>query len=108
MSPELVDLLTKFGAPTALVFWLLWRFEPLLRAIPELIREQATAAIGSVNATVNSRYDRIESKLERQTAGIQNLRRAQLLYIMGHPSFPPSVKDQAKAMLDEPTDGNGQ
>lgn len=75
MTPELLSWIRDVGFPIALVVWLLTRLEPRL--------ERVAIALGQVRL------------------GLREMRRAQLLYVIGHPSFSRDTKEMASKMLNE-------
>ena len=86
MSSEFVAFIREVGFPIALVIWFLVRSEPLLRQITEDGRR---------------RDSELSKRLEAVRAAIHEMRRAQLLYVIGHPAFSAPVKEQARKMLLE-------
>ena len=71
------EAIQRVGFPIAMVIYLFTRFEPLLQKV---LAEQ-----------------------QRLRGALFELRRAQLLYIIGHPQFSQVVKDQAQTILLEAT-----
>jgi hypothetical protein len=86
VDPVLVALIRDIGFPIALVIWFLTRLEP--------------------------RLERLTRVLDRQREGLRELRRAQLLYVIGHPAFSSETKVIAQRMLaeqatvEDPTDSD--